>query len=508
MMVPRAFLHTPIPSRSPDRRDERTARPSPRSQVQSSWAGRNLPPPRAPQRTTSDPVQPTSAVPVKIPPRKSPHVGSRLRPSLPDPPRALSTPLIARVSEQAEGATEDGVKSLLAATAIPPRRTNRARRVQRLPDCDHVADFSKLLLEDVQVPGDGIMSGSLGNSQFDGLFGQINELVEGQMIVGNDEVDESLLSVRSISSESMPSLADESSGTSVNELKSLSPPAKRSTSDRKARLFSSSEDCGADHPLLHTEHVFSFNPSPSQPLNIITVPTSGRRPAPIKARKSTFSSNLTASLRALKSAAQTVSALATTPPILQPDDFLSRSIFSIAPELTDDKRPPPSDELPSAALRRYLNRPPVPTDSPAEFHFWHEHPSSTLLSNSKRKGRKKGDPFLLPPAPASIPLQTCIPSSVRSPTASSPPVWLTADGTPTNRNTAESLSLGSTLARQREPRENSDFLRILVAEINMRRSGKFSEDMESHACMWLPARKSSGKPEQARRDRWTAHFPT
>ena len=47
------------------------------------------------------------------------------------------------------------------------------------------------------------------------------------------------------------------------------------------------------------------------------------------------------------------------------------------------------------------------------------------------------------------------------------------------------------MSRQREPRENSDFLRVVVLEMNMRRRGKLREDIPTRARVWLPPRKSS-----------------
>lgn len=41
--------------------------------------------------------------------------------------------------------------------------------------------------------------------------------------------------------------------------------------------------------------------------------------------------------------------------------------------------------------------------------------------------------------------------------------------------------------RHREPRENRDFLRVFVCEMQMRRNGKLSEDLGSgRAKLWLP----------------------
>jgi hypothetical protein len=43
--------------------------------------------------------------------------------------------------------------------------------------------------------------------------------------------------------------------------------------------------------------------------------------------------------------------------------------------------------------------------------------------------------------------------------------------------------------RQREPRENGDFLRMVVLEMNMRRNGKLRDDIPTRAKVWLPPRK-------------------
>ena len=47
--------------------------------------------------------------------------------------------------------------------------------------------------------------------------------------------------------------------------------------------------------------------------------------------------------------------------------------------------------------------------------------------------------------------------------------------------------------KQREPRENSDFLRVIVLEMNMRRSGQLGDGAPGKARMSLPARLPSKK---------------
>jgi len=48
------------------------------------------------------------------------------------------------------------------------------------------------------------------------------------------------------------------------------------------------------------------------------------------------------------------------------------------------------------------------------------------------------------------------------------------------------------LSRQREPRENGDFLRVIVLEMNMRRVGKLDAKTAGRARVWLPPRKATG----------------
>jgi len=104
---------------------------------------------------------------------------------------------------------------------------------------------------------------------------------------------------------------------------------------------------------------------------------------------------------------------------------------------------------------------------------------------------QKGSTSQLPPV---VPLATCIPSSIRTAHASSPPTWLEPDGTPSNKHraaqtlweSAEETFKAEGQPRPREPRENRDFLRVFVCEMNMRKSGKLSDDATGRAQLWLP----------------------
>ena len=314
------------------------------------------------------------------------------------------------------------------------------------------------------------------------------------MIVGSEGLDAAIFSTRSLSTESMPSLASPADFSSTDTT-GLSPPSSlvRSSSDRRFKQLASSENCAAEHPLSERRSEDEGDTTPE-----MSISPPQRKPMMRDRKPSTFKSSLTASLKAIKSAAQSVSNYA-TPAVVQSDDFGGQSFFDFQPSLTDDRRPPP-DQSPSPALRRYLNpHHATPPDSPAQLHFWIDHRASdpNLGSSSepgtarpKLKIKKKylnpsdGEASKLPPL---VPLATCIPSQIRTAHASSPPVWLASDGTPSNKQTATAMWQGTEAGlKQCEPRENRDFLRVYVCELQMKKAKKLRNDIEGRAKMWLP----------------------
>ena len=64
------------------------------------------------------------------------------------------------------------------------------------------------------------------------------------------------------------------------------------------------------------------------------------------------------------------------------------------------------------------------------------------------------------------------------------------------------------MPRQREMRENSDFIRIAVMEMAMRKRGKLDDQRPGRAQWALPPRRVSSKPYEVRSDgvpaRWVA----
>lgn len=493
MMVPRAFAHNTLAQQRFGGINEKDAWKSNNTRQGSSDSRRSSIGATSLSKSASDTALDARSTPVKIP----------LRSTKNTPKNAMlqSVPVVPHTNPQnSERSSQsfrrrESAQEILSATAIPIRRRPKQRTSQRLPNCDYVTDFSKLLMEDVKNGGDGSLASSLNNPQFDGLFGNIDELLEGQMFVGSDGLDAGILSTRSISTDSMPSLVspdDFSAATSI---------VGRSTPEKRPRQMASSEDCATAHPLLATqEEEEDGQMTPESFLSASPKRTSMQMSS--ERRRNAFKSSLTASLNAIKTAAKSVSHLAATPPLIQPDDFLTHSFFDFQPSLTDDRRPPPLAEPPSPALRRYLNpQGYVPPDSPVQLHFWlDDKPASSAtvtaraIPKSRLKNKRKAqttrlagkDKSELPPI---VPLATCIPSTIRTAHASSPPIWLAPDGTPSNKRTAPMGPVPEVFGcqpRQREPRENRDFLRVFVCELNMRRSGKLSEDAQSKATLWLP----------------------
>ncbi|KAI1610943.1 hypothetical protein EDD36DRAFT_307421 [Exophiala viscosa] len=515
MMVPRAFAQNPLERRQTidfQEKDTLDRRKSVRSASRSALSQSLAQQKRDSRSPHSDPV--------KIPSRTERHSVSP--PQRPAPSSLQPSSNRSSTSLQGSPKRRESVQQVLSSTTIPIRRKPKQKSAQRIPKGDYVAEFSKLLRDDVPSSAEGSLTGSWTNPQFEGLFGAIDSLVEGQMIVGSEGVDAGILSTRSLSSESMPSLASPED-FSTSDMTSFTPATLRSPSDLRLRQMGNSEDASNEHPLLSLEQEaeYSGDITPELSLSPTPTPRRKRRMMPEK-RPSSFKSSLTASLKALKSAAQTMSNIASTPPLIQPDDFLSKSIFDFQPSLTDDRRPPPSEELPSAELRRYLNpRTFVPPDSPAQLHFWmDEKPTAQSKAAAakpklkiKRKyklvtsaGQEKGvagsrNPIAqLPPV---VPLATCIPSSIRTAHASSPPTWLEPDGTPSNKYRAaqtlwenEDGLKAEGQPRPREPRENRDFLRVFVAEMNMRKSGKLSDEAIPHARLWLPPVDENDKEQK------------
>ncbi|KAE8372643.1 hypothetical protein BDV26DRAFT_273714 [Aspergillus bertholletiae] len=409
--------------------------------------------------------------PVIIPPKRGPRVTSVQR----EPVRkGRRMPHGARTTRRASSAASGdrpvptSVASILEATAIPvPRRKRHAREPQRIPPGNHVQDFSKLLLEGVKSRDDSLLE-SGGNTMLDILLSppEDNDRFASGSTCDSDSEAPSL-SAHSLSIESMPSLDAELESPSGSLVPST-PCSQRSPCERRYLRLSQYESCASDHPLLEDE-LSDPEWEPTQPSTFLDNTPAKSSPSRSFPRiGSTFKSNLTASLRAIKSAAQTVSTFAS--PSMQPEDFLTRSLLTITPKMTDDRRPPPMNEPPSPALRRYFN--PV-TVSPAEIYAYQDYPHENLDASH---------------CPVSVQMQTYRRSGKQGSRKSR---FHLSGSKGRSRYSSSFDPEAPPMSRQREPRENSDFLRMVVLEMNMRRSGKLRDDIPTRARVWLPPRKGN-----------------
>jgi hypothetical protein len=352
------------------------------------------------------------------------------------------------------------VAALLAVTAIPkmpPRRRKLATMDRRISMDELIQEWKT---DGAEAPS------SVVGSPLDLLLGRLDESEDEYGSLQSMEQEKDTFDTsRSISSESvatLPPSLDFDDPSFASHWDNISTPdsiSRKSLPERRERIVSSpsKEDCVLDHPLLH------FGPEECDEIVTSDVTSLVDSLPSSSERFKSFKSNLTASLQALKSAAKSFSNF--TAPSVPPDDLLTRSLLS--PRFTSEMRPKMVDGLPSPALRRYLNPQPAPI-SPTELSMQlHDsllidadsdtHAPMIQMQTYDRRGRasktrrRASDPF-----------------SEAGRAQSSPPT-----------------------VRQREPRENSDFLRVIVLEMNMRRVGKLDTKAAGKARIWLPPRKSS-----------------
>ena len=332
---------------------------------------------------------------------------------------------------------------------------------------------------------------SVSDPNFDALFGNMDELLEeGQMYVGSEGYDSGILTTRSMSDDSLVSLPspDDYPHSDQHSQHSFGSPVN---SERRLRHVVTSEDCSNDHPLSPPRRIDdSLEAVPDLPSLNSRLPGKDDQ----KSRQSLVSS-LTASLKALK---HSISNRSTT----DSANAKAKSFFEFYPGLTDDRRPPANFQESTVDTAQYSSSPPLDA---AALHTWQdqrqpepEMKKERKRSPSRRKSLQKRHPEIpfLRDLPQVVQLSDCLPSAIRTSNASSPPIWLTPDGSPVNKSNTVTLLFDPdanngkgepVLFRHREPRENPDFLRVFVCEMEMRRSGKLSEDMcAGRAKLWLP----------------------
>lgn len=512
-MVPRSFFYSrkqPVPPTSlptttprvssPKKKDDLSAKKDTVSPLKSANArtppkelimakrkglesGRVSPQSGSPPSTTmanavARPNTPSSAIQIPIKSKQDASQAHRPRPH-PHSHRKHSSARRNARDAHSPDAIPPSVAALLAITSIPPpnRRGKSGREQYRESSRDSrmtvdsmvprsqvsEKELSQELSEEFARDLSDLSITSYERSPMDVLLSPPEELDEDEASLNSDSAFTSALSTRAASFESIPSLGN-SFGTSL--VTSIDSPV--TPRGRRMRPPRRSLEPVCSPPGEHPEHPLSVNldvdqldfrvfdpkPSPSEQKQ-----TSGLMPL-----KSVFKSNLTASLRALRSAARTLSSF--TSSSIPPDDFLTRSILTIDPRVpfTDERMPPVLGEEPSEAMRRYLN------------------PTTTLRPDSRVR----------PPTrsyTASIQMQTYKIQRSRSAPASS-----RSANQAGNSNKSPTAYVFPPGPRQREIRENSDFIRIAVLEHLMRKRGKLDDQREGHARWLLPPRKTTSKP--------------
>ncbi|OBT72892.1 hypothetical protein VF21_08029 [Pseudogymnoascus sp. 05NY08] len=366
--------------------------------------------------------------------------------------------------QQSQGKASAALTSLLANTTIPPPRfrtlTSRNGQAQRLTLDAAFSERSDSEKEYSPILG--------GGSPLDLLLCPPDDLPDIDPLGSDAESPPQLsyISRGAVSTGSVPSLTDNSIGGSYLSFgSSVSPQSrgKRFLPTRKLEpLASTLGDLPLDHPLSDPEldsweidfRVFGNGNKDRQKLGEM----------PTLRQKSAFKSNLTASLRALRSAAKSISNM--TAPMITPDDFLTRSIIAIDPKVpfTDERMPPRLDKMPTPALRRYLN---PTTNAPIEAHVHASRPQTTCSQCT-----------------TSIQMETYN-------KISKAPKTETETATSKHSGNSSPESCNAPVTRQRDMRENSDFIRVAVMEMRMRKNGKLDENAPGRARWALPPRRVS-----------------
>ncbi|KAI1431022.1 hypothetical protein GGR50DRAFT_125423 [Xylaria sp. CBS 124048] len=411
--------------------------------------------------STASPIAPSAAV--QIPNRKIHNYRrsiDRARPISPRKTKEMHSP----------NAIPPAVAALLAVTNIPPPK--RRKGLRQLQDSEHlrmtvdaIVPRSRVSEKDLSQElrlclGEDTGLASFEQGPLDFLLTPPDELVEEETFLHSESGFASPCSRRTRSFDSLPSLEESLSPSVPPSVDSpLTPRRRRLCSPRR-----SLEPVTTPPGEQPEDPLSKVSPEDERldfaVLSVKPITTTDKVTTPFK---SVFKSNLTASLRALRSAARSLSTFTTS---LPPDDLLTRSILTIDPMVpfADEKRPPMLEEEPSEAMRRYLNpasniRPEVRGSSPIRSY------TASIQMQTYRVQRTRGS------------------SRASRQTSQS-----------SNSNKASTVALFPPGPRQREVRENPDFIRIAVIEQLMRKRGKLDDQREGHARWLLPPRKAITKP--------------
>lgn len=368
-------------------------------------------------------------------------------------------------------ALSPSVAALLAMTTIP----RRSKQTQRRSSSKRQVSIDELVNE---WKSDDSLVKSYESSPLSILLESADEQEEARSSSLQSELYHRSSYERSESSDSVPSL--EGDAHSMFSMGSpATPTSMRSRKSSMVRKESPRTPCVReiveDHPLIPLPRGDEDELDFTTPYDL----AAANKP------KSSFKSNLTTSLQALK-----LAALSSFTP-RKSSSFSLRGRRSankaeraiVASQLSDEVLwshpflfPHFSHEVrpeylgtPTTAQRRYLN--PIPLSFEEQ-----EAPFQQALHAPYLKERYPGTEN-----GPTIQMQTYSRSGSRGSKGKiSSKTDAEADGSVANAAVAAAM-------RQREPRENSDFLRVVVLEMNMRREGKLEM---GRAKIWLPPRQS------------------
>jgi hypothetical protein len=481
MLVPRSFKYSCPPPTTPvieqrqalrnNSRDKPPATPEPRQRPRAAESRSRTPPPTTAEmmRKPSRPVDVPSPEKARFPGSKtSGHTKGR---STGGGKRKEHMP-----AQHRSDALPPSVAALLAMTTIPrrPRQTQRRSGSKRQVSIDELVNEWK--------SEDGLVK-SYESSPLSILLESADDSEDARSSSLQSDLCHRSSYERSDSSDSVPSLEGD-----AHSMFSLSSPAtpgsmrsrKFSMITRKEspRVLPIRECCAEDHPLISLscdeDDAFDFSPPHRDASN---------------ASKSSFKSNLTTSLQALKLAAlspftprknASAPALRTRRSankaeraiVVSPlsDDVLWSHPF-LFPRFSHEVRPE-YNGTPTTAQRRYLN--PIPLSFEEQEAPFQQALHAPYLA--EQPGMEN--------APT-IQMQTYSRSGGRHGKGRNAGSKTDADA---EANGAVVNAAVAAAMRQREPRENSDFLRVVVLEMNMRREGKLEM---GRAKIWLPPRQST-----------------
>ena len=380
-------------------------------------------------------------------------------------------------TQHQKDALPPSVAALLAMTAIPPPRKSRTRSKPK-------ETLPKISIDDLvqEWKQEAAVRPSVGSHKTMEILLE-DVTVDDSLSLDQVSINyESYSTTRSESSDSLPSLdLDDQSVVSSSDpatpghVRSLRASSIGTGKRTKVRSSLPAEDTSFDHPL---------DPELDTDSDVESISSLAAGQPETPRQKASFRSNITLSLQALKSRA--LSSLAQlhinssdpgSETAIQPYAFSDATLWQnpfMFPRIGPEIRPQPFTGTPTKSERRYFN----PT--PLNFDEQQGHFRQALHAPLNLEGDDNEYLTMIQMKTYNRAGQAKTRKSSRSSTSGPDP----------KSEAGRALAAGGQpIGRQREPRENSDFLRVVVLEMNMRRGGKLEETMPGRARIWLPPRQ-------------------